>query len=131
MKSKKIILISILFVLTIIVWNNYAFANILNYILPGDVMQQSILSKDNQVATAIWMLGVMTFGYIVPLVVIIICIYKLVKNKKDPNNKQMITISYFIIMSINIMYYICAALMLITGSSLIITDLSWHFFYSH
>ena len=129
---QKILLISILFLLTIIVWNNYTFAKILNYILPGDVMQQSILSNDNRVATAIWMLSVMTFGYIVPLVVIIICICKLIKNKKDPNNnKQITSICYFIIMSINILYYIFAALILITGSSLILTDLSWHFFYSH
>ena len=78
--GKNLRILIILSVLTAIGWNAEIFLSVVSAVLPGNVMHQSILSRDNQLSVFIFMVTAMLIQ-ILPVVLLIYCAAKLRANK--------------------------------------------------
>jgi len=102
--KKYIRLLIILSVLTLVIWNNEIFLTVINSILPGDVMNQSILSRDNSFSILIFMLTFFTMPFL-PLIPLIYCSIKLIKNKRSQNKIKKHQRNWIIIiLALNILF---------------------------
>jgi len=115
--------IFILSILTLVVWNSSAYYRIINFILPGDVAHQSILSNENRISTLIFMLNVFAFSYVVPAILIFISIFYIRKCSAIPDVKLNHKIWYYVIILFNTLYYILLVLMLSTGIIIFVPDI--------
>lgn len=92
--------------LTAIIWNYEIFLSVINAILPGNVMHQSILSNGNLVSVLIFICT----AYIMPfltLIPIIYCTVKLARNKRSENKiKNYNKIWLIFILALNILFVV-------------------------
>ena len=113
-------------ILTLVVWNSSAYYRIINFILPGDVAHQSILSNENRISTLIFMLNVFAFSYVVPAILIFSSIFYIRKCSAIPDVKLNHKIWYYVIILLNVLYYVLLGLWFSTGDTMFIPDIGQH-----
>jgi len=113
-------------ILTLVVWNNTVYSRIINFMLPGDLAHQSMLSNKNQISMFIFMIIIFAFSFVVPAILIFSSIFYIRKCSAIPDVKLNHKIWYYVIILLNVLYYVLLGLWFSMGDTMFIPDIGQH-----